>query len=140
MNFKSRVKELIFPAIGVISFYLMVYILGNNTRCFYRNTIGIPCPGCGLSRAFTALLKGDILGALNYHPLFIVPIIIFLVMVFKNKSFFSVLYKSKTFWNTVCILLIALWVVRMILLFPDKEPMVFYKDAFIPRIMRMIIK
>lgn len=136
---KLWIKRFIFPTIGVIIFYLIVYILGNNTRCFYRNTLGIPCPGCGLSRAYTALFRGDVLGALNYHPLFIIPIIIGLVMIFKGNSFFGRFYKSKLFWNITCISLIGLWVVRMLLYFPNKEPMIFYNNAFIPRIIRMIM-
>ena len=31
--------------------------------------LGIPCPGCGLTRATLALLHGDIAGALRFHPL-----------------------------------------------------------------------
>jgi hypothetical protein len=31
--------------------------------------LGIPCPGCGLTRATLALLVGDVPGALRLHPL-----------------------------------------------------------------------
>jgi hypothetical protein len=30
---------------------------------------GIPCPGCGLTRATLALISGDIARALDFHPL-----------------------------------------------------------------------
>ena len=30
---------------------------------------GLPCPGCGLTRATLAALRGDFHGALHYHPL-----------------------------------------------------------------------
>lgn len=30
---------------------------------------GIPCPGCGLTRATLALLHGDLAGAFHFHPL-----------------------------------------------------------------------
>lgn len=138
MEFKETIKKYIYPLIGISLFYLVVFILGNNTRCFYRNTIGIPCPGCGLSRAYTALFNGDIIRAFRYHPLFIIPLVVAVVIIFKNSSYFSKLYKSRLFWNTICILLIGLWVVRMFLYFPTREPMAFYKNAFIPRVIRMI--
>ncbi|MFO7181762.1 MAG: DUF2752 domain-containing protein [Pseudomonadota bacterium] len=34
---------------------------------------GVPCPGCGLTRATLRLLRGDVHGALRFHPL--VPVL-----------------------------------------------------------------
>ena len=31
--------------------------------------LGIPCPGCGLTRATLAVLRGDFAAALRFHPL-----------------------------------------------------------------------
>jgi hypothetical protein len=36
--------------------------------------LGVPCPGCGLTRATLLLFSGDIVGALRMHPL--VPILL----------------------------------------------------------------
>ncbi len=44
-------------------------------QCPVRGTLGIPCPGCGLSRAILLLLKGDWRAALSTHafaPVFLV--------------------------------------------------------------------
>ena len=38
--------------------------------CIFRFTTGVPCPGCGMTRAYTALLCGEAAAALAYHPLF----------------------------------------------------------------------
>lgn len=38
--------------------------------CPWRNLTGIPCPGCGMSRAWMAALHLDFAGALTYHPMF----------------------------------------------------------------------
>ncbi|NPC77306.1 DUF2752 domain-containing protein [Pyxidicoccus fallax] len=35
--------------------------------CVVRSAVGIPCPGCGLSRALTALLHGQWRDALHLH-------------------------------------------------------------------------
>jgi hypothetical protein len=37
--------------------------------CFWRRFLGIPCPGCGLTRAFAHLAKGEWSAALAAHPL-----------------------------------------------------------------------
>ena len=37
--------------------------------CPLASSLGIPCPGCGLTRATLALFHGDLRGALRLHPL-----------------------------------------------------------------------
>jgi hypothetical protein len=37
--------------------------------CPMASTFGIPCPGCGLTRATLALLHGNVRAALHFHPL-----------------------------------------------------------------------
>jgi hypothetical protein len=37
--------------------------------CPTASLFGVPCPGCGLTRATLALLHGDLRGALRFHPL-----------------------------------------------------------------------
>jgi hypothetical protein len=44
--------------------------------CPFRHALGIPCPGCGFSRAVVALWHGDINLSLTYHA-FAVPMLLF---------------------------------------------------------------
>jgi hypothetical protein len=37
--------------------------------CLIEAILGVECPGCGLSRAFQALLHGDLAGAWAHNPL-----------------------------------------------------------------------
>ena len=41
-----------------------------DTPCLLRSWIGIPCPGCGLSRAWLAAFRLDLAAAYSYHPMF----------------------------------------------------------------------
>ena len=45
------------------------------TVCPFALTTGTACPGCGMTRAASYLVKGDFVAAFTYHPL--VPLIAF---------------------------------------------------------------
>ena len=38
--------------------------------CVFLWLTGIPCPGCGMTRAWIAVLRGQLTAAFAYHPLF----------------------------------------------------------------------
>ena len=53
--------------------WLALYLL--DIGCIFRLMTGIPCPGCGMTRAWLAALRLDYAAAFAYHPLFwVVPI------------------------------------------------------------------
>jgi len=41
----------------------------SHSICIFRRTTGIPCPGCGLTRAFAQLAKGHWRAGVAAHPL-----------------------------------------------------------------------
>ena len=43
------------------------------TICPFALITGMACPGCGMTRAASSLIRGDLTNALGYHPL--VPLI-----------------------------------------------------------------
>lgn len=36
-------------------------------RCFFQATFGVPSPGCGMTRSFMAIARGDLAQAFAYH-------------------------------------------------------------------------
>jgi hypothetical protein len=48
---------------------LGVAIASDFPLCPVAGMLGVPCPGCGLTRATLALLRGDMRAALRFHPL-----------------------------------------------------------------------
>ena len=58
--------------------------------CFFKSHFGVDCPGCGLQRSFIALLKGDLIGSLNYHigliPLIITVLLLITQLIIKHEK------------------------------------------------------
>ena len=59
-------KLLTLALVGVSVFLLWLF----QVPCFIRALTHIPCPGCGMTRAYTSLLHGDIAGAFQLHKMF----------------------------------------------------------------------
>lgn len=61
------IVRLLLVALGVGLFAFAVHV--DFPLCPLAGTFGVPCPGCGLTRATLALLHGDVRAALRFHPL-----------------------------------------------------------------------
>jgi hypothetical protein len=67
------------PLLGVAALLAMNPTDNGPTICPIALLTGTACPGCGMTRAASALLKGDVSVALEYHPL--IPLIAALAIV-----------------------------------------------------------
>ena len=88
------------------------------TVCPFALTTGTACPGCGMTRAASYLVKGDFVAAFAYHPL--VPLIVFQLAAgwvwYLLRRAGKVKAMSQKTLNVVLIgtavLFLAVWVVR----------------------------
>lgn len=85
--------------------------------CPVRLCTGVACPGCGLTRATSRLLQGDLIGALAYHPLVVLAAVEIVAAIVVWRLLTLGRFKLNTRWlNLVLIangvLLGAVWVVR----------------------------
>jgi hypothetical protein len=57
---------------GLLGGFLLHFWIpsGGSSRsiCLFRRALDLPCPGCGLTRAFGALAKGDFAASWHLHP------------------------------------------------------------------------
>lgn len=69
--------------LGALSIHVGLTSLGlPGWQCAFFRLTGVPCPGCGLTRACMLLAKGDVQASLKFHafaPIFIVLITILII-------------------------------------------------------------
>jgi hypothetical protein len=117
---------------------LVAGAIGGDSICFFKLVYGVPCPGCGMTRALAALAGGDLVSAIAFHPLVpIVPLLVF-VAVFGKTGPFCSLYRSEVFWSVCAACFMAVWVVRMFALFPGTPPMDYSQSSLAWRAFELI--
>jgi hypothetical protein len=106
------------------------------SACVIINITGIPCPSCGMTRAWISFFGGHIGEAFFWHPMFLIVAAIPFVPLFEKWGIpEKVLLR---FCIGVVALMIVLWLYRLVALFPDTAPMRFYDEGLIPQIVRTI--
>ena len=124
INKTSEMRRVFFALIIMGGVALAASLLLDFSLCLFYHTTGLPCPSCGMTRAFIRLLTGDVGGAFQYHPLFFTVPLIPLLMSKKLPK------KPRTLAITFLILLyLAVWIVRLILFFPHTSPMYFNENS-----------
>lgn len=105
-------RALLFAAILALS-CLVLYVTG--IGCPFRAFTGIPCPGCGMTRAWLAALRLDFSAAFAYHPLFwVVPIAFALAFVREEVASSKLKRGIDIAVIVLCVLVVAVWIVRLI--------------------------
>lgn len=121
-------KVLILVLLGLFIVFFFIKLFGKITGsiCLIRGLTGIPCPSCGMSRAIIAVINGDIINAFKFHPLFWLPFIVLVLIIFKRRFFKEIL---------ICtiILMVIVYILRMIMFFPSIEPMQYNENAIFNR-------
>lgn len=70
MSSATRDRLILFSPIALVTALAMAPPLGDGTTvCPFALFTGTACPGCGMTRAASQLLHGDLASAVTYHPL-----------------------------------------------------------------------
>ena len=87
---KNKLKDFLLACIAAAVLLLLAAF--GIYRCPLDFIFGIPCPMCGMTRAFISLFKLDVASAFYYHPLW--PLLIVSVVVYI-LHYFEVIKISK---------------------------------------------
>lgn len=75
-----RTVYVLLPVAGVTLFLfcrtLLADILHGLSPCLFYHTLGLYCPGCGISRSLLRLMQGDVIASLRFHLLPIMALIL----------------------------------------------------------------
>ena len=120
MEIRHRHHGLIGLAAIFAAFFFVIWLTGSGTLCFTRTMTGLPCPGCGLTTAAKSLLHGELRAAFAYHPLWPGVVAVALVCLFRNKvGICGRLHRNKYFYLSIVAAFVLLFVVRLVLYFPN---------------------
>lgn len=61
---------------------VLLIMAGGRSLCLFRTITGHECPGCGMTRAFVALLHGDVAGAFRHNrmSLIVLPLLAYVTV------------------------------------------------------------
>ncbi len=119
-NKEKVLKYIVINFIVLITIYLIY--LKDLRICLIYNLFKIPCVGCGLTRAISCLLKGDIVNSIRYN-LLAIPLIIFYGIYFiwygkdllRNENTLSqFLNRNKRKIIIICVIFFIVFSIRNI--------------------------
>ncbi len=107
---KKRILFLLLFCVGAL---LIILLLPSFYRCPFYTISGIPCPGCGMTRAFFSALGMDWRQALRWNPSiypFALCCLYALVCWLCGRERQA---RSIRFWGTAAGVMLAVWLVRL---------------------------
>jgi hypothetical protein len=120
LNFKT----LLLPAAFGLSWFGLYLVTGS--ICWFQATFGVPCPGCGMTRAAFNLLLGNFAASFYYHPLFFAAVLtaVYIAVRYIKYDNRPMQTREKTALIGLTAVFGAVYAARMIMYFPHTEPMV----------------
>ena len=128
---KNFFKQLFHNLLSLIFMLFLYYIATWSTGCPMKYVLGIACPGCGMTRAWLAVLHLDFSTAFAYHPLFLLGAIIAFAILFHPWINFK---KWRWLGITLIFLFFMVYVLRLFW-FPDSIVNLDFADGVIFKIL-----
>lgn len=126
--------------IAILAFagYMLLSTLFFHEVCPQLIVTGLPCPGCGLTRAGVLLLQGRFLDAFHMHAFIYVWFAFALYFLYNH---YIRQRRIKYGMQIIIVLILAMliyYICRMVMYFPEREPMIWSKHTSLIDVRRLI--
>lgn len=108
------VKQKVLFTLAYISILLILRCFQLN--CFFDSIFGIPCPGCGMTRAVSEAIRFNFHSAFQYHAMFWSIPFLFLYFLYDGHLFKNKILNKSVFIIIATGFLIS-WIVKICRLF-----------------------
>lgn len=142
---KKDMKEKL-PIASLIVLFIVVSNIVLGKVCYSRVLTGIPCAGCGITRAFQLVFQLKLKEATMMHPFWIAVVILFIwffigrYFVADEKISKKTIYILKICGTIIVILCFAYYIYRMIVWYPNREPLVYDSDNILNMLRKIFNK
>jgi hypothetical protein len=130
------------PALLAVSYFFNPGSLQGTPICVFKITLGLPCLGCGLTRAFSSMADLHFSAAIQHH--FLSPVILLFFFLWYGASLYRLFreWASPPWWRTavttLVVSMLVLWSGRMVMFFSSEHGYnSLLKQNLIMRIVRM---
>ncbi len=105
------VKKLLI-LLSILIYFIIAYALLDyyNISCVFLHFFGIPCPGCGMTRALISVINMDFLRAIKYN------IVIFFMPYVFVYVFFDLKHKvHNILLGIIAVITVINWIIKIII-------------------------
>jgi hypothetical protein len=137
-KFRKKLDKGLLTGILLCGIYLCVMKFLFGVTCLFRLVTGLPCPGCGMTRAGFLCIQGRFMESLQMNAFFLLGAFFLFFGIILKKT----LKKGSIFVNVYAIMVLALLLTyygyRMMRYFPETEPLTYWGDSLFAKIYRLI--
>ena len=126
------------PGLLVVAGYILVFQLFLHTICPMQLIFGLPCPGCGLTRAATLLITGHFAQSFQMHPFLIAWILMAADWGLSRYVFMRKAKELPVLLGLVLIGMVVLYLYRMRVYYPHTQPMNPLMKGMVPTLIDMV--
>lgn len=111
----------------IVAFIMVAVSLLGHGLCPSKELVGLPCPGCGLTRSILLILQGKFAESWELQPFGYAWLTLAAVFILDRY----ILETRQKLWVgllvVICIGMVALYAWRMITVYPHAEPVTYYE-------------